>query len=97
MKSSSFQKSFEKVHKRLQSILRRKHFLITDDDVESGTIKAKRKGILFRSDILINVTIRKIDNTSTQVSITADSQKKLFRVSEKRLRNIEGNILSVIS
>jgi hypothetical protein len=97
MRNSSYQKSFDKVHSRLLSILERKEFLILDDDIAKGIITAKRKKTFFNPSIEIEIIMRRIDENNTQVHISAQAQQHWFNEREERLRDIEERILQIIS
>ena len=97
MRNGSYRKSYHKVHSRLRSILRREEFLIITDEIANGILTAKRKGTLLKSAVLIEITIRKIDEETTQIFVTAQAQKHWLNTSEYRLQKIEELILHSIS
>jgi len=97
MRSGSYRKSFDKVFQRLQTILVRMDFTIIDCNVNTGIITAKRKATLFRAAVKVELTIKKIDEESTQIFIKSSGLNHWFSVSEHKLMKIEERILHTIS
>jgi|ERR1035437_4298980 hypothetical protein len=97
MRNGSYRKPYDKVYQRLQSILGRMEFSVIDGSLKSGTITAKRNGTLFYAAIMVELTVKVIDENSTQVFIKASGLKHWFAASEHKLMKIEERILHTIS
>lgn len=78
MRTASYQKSAEKVYKKLKYALWRKNFVVTDEDIKNSIIRAKRDKSFFKAGILLEITFKKLDEESAQVIIHAESEKNWF-------------------
>jgi len=95
MRKGTYRKPFNKVHKRVQGILRRMDFdIIEDDGLKTGIITAKRKGNLFTSAIILEINIKKLDEDNTQLSVKTTRLKHFFKGSEHKLMQIEEGVLN---
>ncbi len=97
MRTASYQNNYEKVFKRAKAVIRRKRFLLVDEDLEKGILTAVRHGNLIKPTFKMQVNINKIDSTSTNVNVIIEVKKHWFRVPEVKLKTMEGRFISMLS